>query len=353
VSGIDSGKRLLWLTKLLAGLDYRPDDDAPAAVAKVLSLPRTELSVAVTGGNLLFDGQGTAFATQIIVDENAATGAPKEKFLRTLRDELGVTRLHVLPNFESHGYEGWGFGIQHIDCLLKLLDEERILVRRAPKDHPDFEHIEAAVGHLTKLKSPYGRPYTLLRIDTPRYRKDYLANYTNSLILNRKVYVPLFGIPADKQALETWRTALPGYEVLGFEFDHDEDGWSYTDSLHCRTRAIWDQKMLHMTHPRVAATRAATDKQPIEVHIRDYSGAGLLEEKLELVWRTEGDPKWTRVRLEPVAQAATRFGAAIEGLRPGQVVEYYLVAASRSGRQESLPRTAPKGYYSFKVTEKR
>jgi agmatine deiminase len=351
LSGIDSRKRLFWLSKLMK-LDYRPDDAAPAAVAKALGLPRTELPVALTGGNLLFDGQGTAFATQIIVDENAAMGTPKERFLRVLREQLGVTRFHVLPNFESHGYEGLGYGIQHVDCLLKLLDEERILVRRAPKDHPDFKHIEAAVGHLAKLKSVYGRPYTLLRIDTPRYDKDYLANYTNALILNRKVYVPLFGIAADKQALKTWRAALPGYEVLGFEFDRGEDGWSYTDSLHCRTRAIWDRKMLHMTHQRVQESVASADKQPIEVHIRDYSGAGLIEDKLELVWRTEGSPKWTRVRLEPAARAPV-FGAAIEGLRPGQVVEYYLSAASHSGRKESLPRTAPKGLYGFKVEQKR
>jgi agmatine/peptidylarginine deiminase len=351
VSGIDSGKRLLWLTKLFR-LDYRPDDATPGAIAEVLGVKRTELPVALTGGNLLLDGQGTGFATQIMIDENIAMGTSKDKFLRTLTQELGLTRFHVLPNFESHGYEGSGFGIQHVDCLLKLLDEERILVKRVPKDYPDFEHVETAVRRLAKLTSVYGRPYTLLRIDTPRYDKDYLANYTNALILNRKVYVPLFGIPGDHQELETWRAAMPGYEVLGFEFSQGEDGWSYTDSLHCRTRAIWDRMMLHMTHKRLANEVASADKQPIEVHIRDYSGAGLIEDKLQLVWRTGESPKWTQVFLEPAAQAHT-FRATIEGLRPGQSVEYYFAAASRSGRQESLPRTAPKGCYAFKVEEKR
>jgi agmatine/peptidylarginine deiminase len=351
VSGIDSGKRLLWLSKLF-GLDYRPDDATPAAVAEVLGVKRTELPVALTGGNVLLDGQGTGFATQIIIDENIAMGTPKDQFLRTLAQELGVTRLHVLPNFERHGFEGTGFGIQHVDCLLKLLDEERILVKRVPKDHPDFEHVEAAVRHLGKLTSVYGRSYSLLRIDTPRYRKDYLANYTNALILNRKVYVPLFGIPGDKPALETWRAAMPGYEVFGFEFDQGEDGWSYTDSLHCRTRAIWDRKMLHLTHKRMDARVASACRQLIEVHVRDYSGAGLIEDKLQLLWRTGGSAKWTQVRLEPAARALT-FRATIAGLRPGQTVEYYLSAASRSGREETLPRTAPKGCYAFKVEEKR
>jgi agmatine/peptidylarginine deiminase len=351
VSGIDGGKRLLWLSKLLR-LDYRADDAAPAAVAEALGLKRTELAVALTGGNVLFDGQGTAFATQIILDENIARGTPKDKFFHTLKEQLGVARFHVLPNFERHGFEGSGLGIQHVDCLLKLLDEERILVKRVPKDHPDFGPVEAAARHLAKLTSVYGRPYTLLRIDTPRYHKDYLANYTNSLILNRKVYVPLFGIPADKQALKTWRAAMPGYEVFGFEFDHREDGWSYTDALHCRTRAIWDRKMLHMTHKCMDARVRSADQQPIEVHIRDYSGAGLIEGKLQLVWRTRGSPKWAQSRLKPAGRAHT-FRATIDGLRPGQTVEYYLSAASRSGRQESLPRSAPNGCYVFKVEEKR
>jgi agmatine/peptidylarginine deiminase len=240
------GKRLLWLSKLL-GLDYRPDDAAPAAVAGQLGLRRRELPVALTGGNLFFDGQGTGFATQILLDENRAMGVSREKFLATLREELGVARFHVLPNFERSGFEGTGFGIHHADCLLKLLDEERILVKRAPRGHPDYQSVEAAVRHLAGLTNVYGRPYTLLRIDAPRYRKQELANYTNSLILNRKVYVPLFGIPADGAALRTWRGACPGYQVIGFAFDKGEDGWSYTDSLHCRTRAVWDPKMLHLT----------------------------------------------------------------------------------------------------------
>jgi agmatine/peptidylarginine deiminase len=350
VSGIDTGKRLLWLSKVLRH-DYLPDDAAPAAVAQILGVKRTELPVALTGGNVLLDGQGTGFATQIIIDENIAMGTPKDRFLRTLTQELGVTQFHVLPNFEKYGFEGTGLGIQHIDCLLKLLDEERILVRRVPKDHPDFEHVESAVGHLGKLTSVYGRPYTVLRIDTPRYRKEYLANYTNSLILNRKVYVPLFGIPADNAALETWRAAMPGYEVFGFEFDQGEDGWTYTDSLHCRTRAIWDRKMLHLTHKRMDAQVAKADKLPIEVRICDYSGAGLISDKLQLVWRTEG-AKWTQVRLESADRAQT-FRATMEALRPGQKVEYYLSAASRSGREETLPRTAPKGCYAFNVEDKR
>jgi len=325
------------------GLDYLLDDPTPGAVAKELGLPRTELPVALTGGNLFFDGLGTGFATQILVDENAALGIPRDQFFEILRKELGVVRFHILPIFE-----GVAGGIQHIDCLLKLLDEEQILIKRAPDNHPDYRRIEGIVAELGKLTNPYGRPYALLRIDTPRYDQDDLANYTNSIIVNRKIYVPLFGIPADQRALKTWRAAMPGYEVFGFALDKNLIDMRYTDAIHCRTRGIWDPKMLRMSHKRIDGRAASASGYLVEAEIRDYSGAGLIEDRLVVCWRKTGRAKWTEIRLEP-AGTANAFRATIEGVRSGQTIEYYVSAASRSGRRESLPRTAPKGFYSFKV----
>jgi hypothetical protein len=51
------------------------------------------------------------------------------------------------------------------------------------------------------------------------------------------VLVPLFGIPGDADALATWRAAMPGYRVIGFEWDR----WQYFDALHCRVRAVFDR----------------------------------------------------------------------------------------------------------------
>jgi agmatine/peptidylarginine deiminase len=339
---VDGDEPLTYLSEVF-GLDYRPDDRAPAAVAAVLGMTRTELPVALTGGNLLFDGLGTGFATQILVDENLAMGVPKDRLLQTLRKELGIVRFHVVPNFE-----GAEAGIQHVDCLLKLLDEERILIKRAPSDHPDFRHIEDAVLHVAKLTNPYGRPYTLLRIDTPRYDNDDLANYTNSIILNRKIYVPMFNIPGDRQALRTWRAAMPGYDVIGFALEVEDFDLRYMDAFHCRARAVWDQKMLHIAHKRILSCVPSPSGVSVTANIRDYSGAGLIDDRLRLAWRARGTPKWAEVLMKP-AGPEQAFSATIEGLRPGQTVEYYLSAASRSGRAESLPRTAPKGWYTFSV----
>jgi hypothetical protein len=173
--------------------------------------------------------------------------------------------------------------------------------------------------------------------------------YTNSLILNRKVLVPLYGIPADRDALETWREAMPGYQVVGFEHHGSWlERWMAFDALHCRVRAIWDPEMLSMAHRRLDETVAPAEAHPIEVTIRDHSQAGLIDEALALSWRLHGEESWRVVPLRATA-APDSFAASIPGAAPGRGVEYFLSAADRSGRRESLPRTAPDGYYSFTV----
>jgi agmatine/peptidylarginine deiminase len=334
--GSVSCNRLIWLHRML-GLNYRREDQAPAAVAREMGYPRTELPFALTGGNITFDGQGTAFATQIMLDENRAKGVSRELLLAIARDGLGVQQFHFVPNFER-------LGIQHVDCLFKLLDEERILVKRPPPDHPLYANIERVVCHLSRLTNVYGRPYQILRIDTAPYFLHKLANYTNSVIVNHKIYVPLFGIPADEAALETWRQAMPGYEVFGFH----HSGWSFTDAEHCRVRGIWDPKMLHLTHRRPDAVVPSAGRITLEAEVGDYSGAGLVEGRALLAWRTRGSAEWQAVPLH-LAGRPHAYQATIEPLQPGQAVEYYFTAASHSGRQETLPRTAPKAIYTFTV----
>ena len=311
-------------------------------VARVLGFSNMELPFGFTGGNALVDGHGTAFSTCVMFNENRRyLGLSKQEFLRAVEERLGISNYVVVPNFE------W-FGIQHIDCLLKPLDEETILVKRVPEDHPDYAPIEAIVDHLSSLTNPHGRPYRILRIDTPPYLLGYFtANYTNSLILNRKVLVPLFGIHADEKALETWRTAMPGYEVIGYEHP-GIFGWAWYDALHCRVRAIWDPEMLYMHHRRLDDRVRPREFHRVEALLRDYSGKGLIEEELVLSWRLRGEEGWREVLLEKGAEPDV-YVASIPGQDGGDIVDYFLSAADRSGRRETLPRGAPAGFYSFAI----
>jgi len=246
-----------------------------------------------------------------------------------------------------------------------MLDEGRLLVARAPKGHPLHELYESIVNdHLSKLRTAGGRPYEILRLDTAPYRGELLAAYTNSLILNDVVYVPLFDIEQDEVALETWRAALPGHTVKGIRFAIGEEpaldprvrrmypgglGWRSFDALHCRTRAVWDPEMLYLSVDRVPTVIDRNQELVVTASIVAYSGALLLSDQLALRWRIEGEQDWTE---RPLARGADgRFRASIPVARGGVTVEYFVVAADESGRVERSPRTAPAAVYRFAVKE--
>lgn len=323
-------------------IDFGVDDAATARVADALGVPRRALPFALTGGNALVDGLGTSFSTCVMLNENHRyLGVGEDEFRRLVAADLGIDRAVIVPNFE------W-IGIQHIDCLMKPLNDETLLVKRVPATHPDYEKIEAIVRALASITGARGRPYRIERIDTPPYLLGYfVANYTNSLILNRKILVPLFGIPGDQAALETFRRLMPGYEVIGFE-NKGRDGWNWTDALHCRVRAVWDREMLYLDHRRLDDAAPPAGSYRVEATIIDHSREGLIAEELRLAWRLRGEANWRMVPLEP-ASGPGAYAAAIPSPGPRRTVEYYLAAADRSGRRETLPRVAPAGFYSFTV----
>jgi agmatine deiminase len=311
------------------------------SLAEALGVSTVKLPFGLTGGNALVDGLGTVFSTCVMLKENREWfGLSEQEFREAIETRLGLDNAVVVPNFE------W-FGIQHIDCLLKPLDAETLLVKRVPEGHPDHRPIEAIVALLSELKTPYGRPYRIVRIDAaPYYLGHHVANYTNSLILNRKIFVPLFGVPSDEKALATFREVMPGYEVIGYEYD-DVMGWAWYDALHCRVRAVWDPKMLYMSHKQIRDRVGPAESHRIDVLIRDYSRAGLIADGLKLSWRVRDAANWNEVAL--TTGTAPEIYTAEIPTPQSAVIEYFLSAADRSGRRESLPRVAPDGFYTFET----
>lgn len=326
--------------------DIQHEDAAPTAIAAALELPALDIPLVVTGGNFLTDGRGGALATCILVNENRSNGISEEAFRDQLRERLGIHRFQVVPNFEDDG-------IQHIDCLLKLLDEERLLVARPPADHPLSERYERIVtDHLSKLRAASGEHYEILRIDTAPYAGERLAAYTNSLILNDVVYVPLFGIPADARALEQWQAALPGHTIKGFPFVLADEpalrervhriypdgiGWRDFDALHCRTRAVWDPEMLH-----IAVDQSALPK--VSARIVSYGAKTLMEREVELHWRPVGSSEWQTSILD------RNWMGTFDNKLPTDrgELEFYVEATDVRERTEAAPRTAPAATYRFK-----
>lgn len=332
------------------------DDDATIPLAKQLGFEVMDLPINNTGGNVLTDGLGTAFSTCIILNENEYHGIDKENFLKLNDSLLGFQRYNIISNFEDEG-------IQHIDCLLKLIDEETILVAEPPNNHKLYDIYNDIVNQeLSVLKTPYNKPYKILKIKTAPYKGDRLAAYTNSLILNKVVYVPLFDIPQDSIALKTWEDVMPGYEIKGFKFSLDDEplvteelrkhygdyGWNNGDALHCRARAIWNPEMLFISVNTIASEVDSHQNNNVYTTIIDYSNKGLIENKSELHWRVLGENEWKTMTLSRT-DSENLFFAEIPSTNSGITIEYYISAVSNSGAKETRPITAPVATYKFTI----
>jgi hypothetical protein len=168
-----------------------------------------------------------------------------------------------------------------------------------------------------------------------------VAAYTNALILNNKVLVPAFGLPADDEAaLQEYRDHMPGYEVLAFS-----GSWVTDDALHCRVMGIHDRYMLRVDHDPVEDASAGVPI-PVTMYADDRSEAGLDMSATALFWRVAGSPSFSQVPFVPDAEPDW-YRAQIPAQAPGSAVEYYVTARDMTGRVASRPRTAPAAWYGI------
>ncbi|MBN1327125.1 MAG: agmatine deiminase family protein, partial [Candidatus Cloacimonetes bacterium] len=317
---------------------WEEDDGVNQEVAEYFQTELYQLPAFLTGGNIMTDGYGTAFSTTQMFAENDDM-LTENQFRQLAYDYCGIADYHLLSNTED-------YGIQHIDCAAKLLDEERILVKSLPGWHPEYERMENLVTELSQLTSCFGRPYQIFRIFCASYDGNSVAAYTNSLILNNKVFVPLFDIASDTAALETYQNLMPGHTVIGIPYSL----WYYYDALHCRTRAIFDRFMLRMEHRPLDQEISADEELRFDVKITDHSETGLIYDQLWLKWRFAQSPDWLETSLAET-DIPDVYSCTLAPLPVGTEIEYYLTAADNSGREEKLPGTAPLSFYSFQISD--
>ena len=211
----------------------RPNDNqAPYKVSEHLDVPYYSADFVSTGGNYMTDGNGISASTQIAYTENSQCGTNDQSSIPLppcsyvddiLTDYYGVSTYHVVadPNNEY---------IDHIDCWGKYLSPTRMLIREVSTSHPQYQEIEEVAEYFENTLTSTGQEWEVFRVYTPNDQP-----YTNSLILNDKVFVPIMNSQWDDEALEVYQAAMPEHEILGFT-----GSWQSTDALHCRVKGIPD-----------------------------------------------------------------------------------------------------------------
>jgi len=206
------------------------DDDAPRKVAEAMGIAYYDSGMVGCGGNMMVDGTGQAIATHIAYTENDRCNTndddsvplPPCRFVNNrMKRAYGVQTFHVVAD-PSNEY------IDHVDCWAKYLSPSKIMIREVSASHPQHDEIEEVVQYFAGTQTAEGENWEIVRIWT-----DSDQPYTNSLILNGEVFVPIVGSAWDDDALQTYEDAMPDYVVTGWT-----GSWASTDALHCRTRGI-------------------------------------------------------------------------------------------------------------------
>lgn len=309
----------------------RPNDNnVPPKVAQYLNINLFGMNVTHTGGNMMADGLGMAASTELVYEENSQTNAQvNEKML----NYLGINRYDVMN-------DPLGDYIKHVDCWGKYLAPDKILLGRVPVSDPRYADFEAVADYFETTPSAYGYPYRVYRVLTPGGNP--ATPYTNSLILNNKVFVPQTGSQHDAAALAVYAEAMPGYEIVPVPYS----GWLDTDALHCRTHEIADVGMLFMDHRPVYGEVSGYDSIQISTKIIAHSGQELVTDSLRLFYRLNGG----EFMQAPLQQSSDNiFSAYIKNYQESDTVSYFLAAADASGRSMRHPYMAALDPHRFTI----
>lgn len=331
----------------------RAEDDAvPSAIATLLGTPFYQTltppdNLVHTGGNFMTDGFGTGFSSTLVLEENSPAGGfginhtPAEVDSIMLR-YMGISRyirMDTLPNDVIH----------HIDMHMKLLDEETILMGQYPPGISDGPQIEANLLYvLSNFPSVFGTPYKVVRIPMPDDNGLYPSTggdyftYTNSSFINKTVILPVYGIPEDSIAVQTYRENLPGYKIVPINC---AGMIGALGALHCITKEIGAENPLLISHQPLPNTTDTINSYTVTARMQHRTGVI----DATLFWRTDTLQPWQQVMMNPVGPTWLWSGS-IPAQASGTRVYYYISAMAQGGKTQVRPMPAPTGYWTFDVT---
>lgn len=298
----------------------RPNDDEFAKVfANSIGISWFGMNVFHTGGNFMSDGLGVGASTKIAYTENPSIS--NQEVNNRMKSYCGIETYHVVDD-PNNTY------IDHIDCWSKYLDVDKILIRAVPPTHAQYDEIETVVAYFQNKLSSYGTPMQIFRAYNPQDQP-----YTNSLILNNRVFVPIVEGQWDDSALAVYRRAMPGYEVIGIVENYSTP-WESTDALHCRTRGISDLNQLLINHMPLLANQPVQTSYTINANIYPFSKKGVIEDSIVLHYMINSDA-YNHLKMNRIDD--TTFQASIPVPVSGSKVSYYISAKDSLGKKANHP----------------
>lgn len=337
------------------------DDLFAAAWAGQAGKPVFRSSLYAEGGNLVSDGLGSLFFSNVItaVNGSALYRSPvwtSAQTLDTLAALLGGNRLFNLSRLNCDG------GTGHIDLYLKMIDEQTLVVSKYPDEVTarDKQIIEDNLLYIASHNSTYNRPYRVYRIPHPT--DDHGAHsrqtcgqlsadartFVNGLTINDTYIMPSYsdgmgGNTAQTEEVKAlFRSLMPGYRVV------DIDARSLSPlggEIHCLTMQVPAENPVLFWHPSVDGFYPEVQTRfHIVARITNRSGIA----SARCMWRLKGEASFRGFDLADSSGYLT--GDIDTGPLTGtDEIEYYLTATTNNGKTASKPMNAASGgFYNIR-----
>ena len=315
------------------------DNMVPIYMGQQLGLTVYGMDLTHTGGNMMEDGRGVGVSDELVLNENSNN---ETNVRNKMRNYLGIDPYHITIDPQ-------GDYIAHVDCWGKLLAPDKILIAQLPSSNSQYDEYEQVAEFFANTNCCWGYPYRVYRVYEPG--GSTLAPYTNSLIINKTVFVPLgSNTTYNNNALAVYQEALPGYEIIGVTGNSGSTAWQNTDALHCRTRGVMDFDMLFVDHRNVVfGEQPMQDSIAITSKFIAYSGQSLKQDSLLVYYSIDGGAYQTAKMTATGNQH--EYVGYIKGYQYGSSVDYYVFGADQSGHRYSQPSFGALEPHHFEIEE--
>lgn len=334
------------------------DDSSPQVIAENLGLEifgtiTAPYNLMNTGGNFMSDGFGTAFASELVIEENDGNGeypltypVQTEGEIDEIHEEfMGIERYIKMPTLP---YDG----IHHIDMHMKLLDEETLLVGEYPEGVADGPQINANIEYvLSQFNSKWGTPYKVIRIPMPPSiggnhpdNNGSYRTYTNGVFVNNTIIIPTYREEYDTTAMRIWGEACRGYNIVGIDCDNTTANIiAQSGAIHCITHSVGVNNPLLISHQPLQDTYDAINPYAVNAYMNHADGV----ESATLYWRIAGASSFEEVAMATVN--SNDWMALIPAQAVGTIIQYYVKGRAMTGKEQARPMPAPAGYWEFEV----
>ncbi len=207
--------------------------------------PLRHVDFVLEGGSIETDGEGTLLSTTTcLLNPNRNRGLDLAAVEARLRQHLGIERFLWL----RHGHLAGDDTDAHIDTLARFVDAGTIAyVQCSDRADEHYSALAQMESELHDFRRADGQAYRLVPLPLPQAISSASgerlpATYANFLITNRSILLPVYGDPADQQAIAALAAVSGERSVVPINCRTPIEEFG---SLHCLTMQLPEGALAH------------------------------------------------------------------------------------------------------------